>query len=428
MKTKTEIINPNENIEIPSWIKLDYFEDILAKDEPEAKDVKNFIPIAAVPPGENFTSIMLRIHMDLIMKDDSIKHKTYILKTMIDDDKGGDIVNKLSLFPKEMAMYQKYLPAFEELYKTVGWHIKLSPKCLFSEKKNGRYNFVFEDLKENNYVNIDRLKGCDMKHMKSILRRLAELHAVSAVYEERNGEYPNDFQIGFVDLEAGADYQKSMFKTRKESYKKAMQLWGLKDVEKYLKEFPSCEQYWKCCLKTLDQKTNKFNVLNHGDFWSSNIMFNYLPNGDLNELIFLDYQFCKWGSPVEDLLLFITISAAKDIRIKEFDNFIYLYHERLVECLKVLGFRKPLPKLRDLLKDIFDENNSFHAFFACINHLPILMLPNDKDSSIHNFCRPDDFGEQFRMKALTNPSYVEAMKDLYPFFFRRGLFNFSDYD
>ncbi|XP_065354505.1 uncharacterized protein LOC135948977 [Calliphora vicina] len=428
MQPKIEILNPNENIAIPSWINADYFKDILAKDEPDSIGVNNFVPIAAVPPGENFTSVMLRIHMDLIMMDESIKHKTYILKTMIDDDKGGELFNNLALFPKEMEMYQKYLPAFEGLYKAVGWNIQLAPKCLFAEKNDGRFNFVYEDLKENNYENIDRLKGCDMVHMKRILHRLAELHAVSAVYEEINGEYPSDFQIGFVDLDAGADYQKSMFETRKEPYKKAMQQWGLDEVDKYLKEFPSSEQYWKCCLGSLNQKTNNFNVLNHGDFWSSNIMFNYLPTGDLKELIFLDYQFCKWGSPAEDLLLFITISAAKDIRIKEFDYFISMYHERLVECLKVLGFKKPLPKLRDLHKDMFDQANTFTAFFACFNHLAILMLPNDKDSSIHNFCRPDEFGEQFRMKALTNPCYVEAMKELYPFYFRRGLFNFSDFE
>lgn len=158
---------------------------------------------------------------------------------MLDDDKGGDVINKWPLFPKEMLMYQKYLPAFEELYKSIGWHIQLAPKCLFIEKNEGHINFVFEDLKEKNYTNIDRLEGCDMDHMKKILQRLAELHAASAVYEEQHGEYPKDFQTGFVDLEAGAEYQKSMFKTKMAAHKKAMQLWGLEDIEKCLKEFVS---------------------------------------------------------------------------------------------------------------------------------------------------------------------------------------------
>ncbi|XP_065354508.1 uncharacterized protein LOC135948980 [Calliphora vicina] len=428
MQPKMEILNPNENIVIPAWINAEYFQNVLAKDEPESVGVKNFTPIAAIPPGENFTSVMLRVHMDLEMKDGTYKHKTYVLKTMLDDDKGGAVINKLALFPKEMEMYHKYLPAFEELYTAVGWNIKLCPKCLFTEKKDGRINFIFEDLSEKNYKNLDRLEGCDMVHMKSILRRLAEFHAASAVYEERNGDYSKDFQIGFVDPEFGAEFQKNVFNTKVGAYKKAMRQWGLEGVDKYLEKFPNFDQYWKCCLATLKQKTNNFNVLTHGDFWSSNIMFSYLANGELNELMFLDFQICKWGSPAEDLLFFITISAAKNIRIQKFDHFISIYHERLVECLKVLGFKKQLPKLRDLHKDMFDQKNSFYAFFACFNHLAAVMLPSDKDASIHTFSRPDEIGEQFRMKAFTNPRYVEAMKDLFPFFYRRGLFNFADYD
>ncbi|KAM7360749.1 uncharacterized protein ACRADG_007461 [Cochliomyia hominivorax] len=423
-----EIINPNKDIHIPAWVTKDYFKDIFSKDEPEAIEVQNFIPVAAVPPGDNFTSIMLRIYMDLKMKDGSLKHKTYILKTTLDNDKGGDLFESLTLFPKERKMYQKYLPAFEELYKSVGLHIQLAPKCLLCEKKDGRINFIFEDLKVKNFKNIDRLEGCDMDHMKKSLRRLAELHAASAVYKERYGDYPDEFQRGFVDLEAGAVYQKKLFQTRTQSYQDAMKQWGLEEVDKYLKEFHSADQYWECCKSILQQKSNNFNVLNHGDFWSSNIMYNYSPKGELNELIFLDYQFCKWGSPVEDLLLFITNSAAKDIRVKEFDNFIYFYHQRLVECLKLLGFKKPLPKLRDLHKDIYDQKNSFYAFFACFNHLPVLLLPNDNDTSIQKFCQPDEIGEQFRLKAFTNPRYVDAIRQLYPFYFNKGLFNFSDYD
>ncbi|KAM7362722.1 uncharacterized protein ACRADG_013291 [Cochliomyia hominivorax] len=428
MKSKIEIISPNKDLIIPSWINEEYFKDILAKDEPEAINVENFTPIAAIPPGENFTSVMLRIHMDLTMKDGSTKHKTYILKTMLDNDKGGEVINNLPLFPKEREMYGKYLPAFEELYKSIDWNIKLAPKCWFTEQKDERINFVFEDLNEMNYVNVNRLEGCDMEHMKRTLRKLAEFHAASTVYKERNGEYPKEFQTGFVDPEVGADYQKNMFKTKMNDYKKAMQQWGLEEVEKYLKEFPSCEQYWNCCLNTLQQKSNYFNVLNHGDFWTSNVMFKYTPKGDVNDLIFLDYQFCKWGSPAEDLLFFITISAAHDIRIKEFDYFIYIYHERLVECLKRLGFTKPLPKLRDIHKDLFDQRNTFYAFFACFSHLNQVLLPSDKNCSIQTFCRTDEIGENFRMKAFTNPRYIEAMKQLFPFFYRKGLFHFSDYD
>lgn len=62
------IVNPNEDLDIPSWISVDYLKDIVAKDEPELVKIRNFTPTAAIPPGENFTSVMLHLHFDLEMK------------------------------------------------------------------------------------------------------------------------------------------------------------------------------------------------------------------------------------------------------------------------------------------------------------------------------------------------------------------------
>lgn len=426
--TAANIENPNENLQIPSWITKEYFEGIVAKDEPEARCIKHVIPLAAIPPGENFTSIMLRIHMDLEMKDGSIKHKSYIMKTMFDDDKGDAVVSKLSLFPKEMLMYRDYLSSFENIYKNIGWPVKLAPKCLLIEQKNGRINFVFEDLKERNFKNPKRLQGCDMQLMLASLRKLAEFHAVSAVYAERNGPFPADFQYGFFSKDLDIETMRNAYEMKINEYKWSMKQWQLDNVEEFIEKFPTFEQYWKCGLSTLQQKHNKFNVLTHGDFWTSNIMFVEGSTGTINDLIIVDYQICKWGSPAEDLLFFLTISPEKHIRIKEFDNFVAVYHRRLLECLKALNYQKPWPKLRDLQKDILDQRHSFYAFFAVFNHMPAILMPTDKDSNIHNFSRSDEFGKNLRLKMYSNPYYVEAAKDLFQFFHRRGIFNFEDYD
>lgn len=95
-------------------------------------------------------------------------------------------------------------------------------------------------------------------------------------------------------------------------------------------------------------------------------MFSYLANGELDELLLVDYQICKWGSPAEDLLFFLTISPATDIRIKEFDNFVAIYHKRLIECLTILGYKKALPTLRELHMDMFNMKNSFYGMFMIV--------------------------------------------------------------
>ncbi|EDW15818.1 uncharacterized protein Dmoj_GI22570 [Drosophila mojavensis] len=426
MSQSNGIVNPNKHLSIPEWITENYFKTVLEKDEPDHVKVLKFTPVAAIPPGENFTSIMLRIYIDLEMNDGSTKTKTYVFKTMLPNEQGGSDIDALGLFPKELTMYKTYLPAFEALYKAAGEDIQIAPKCLHTDQREGLIHFIFEDLSTRKFQNVDRLNGLDMAHMTRALRKLAEFHAASAVYEEQNGPFPSDFWEGFVSLKT-EKFARDGYKLRGEPFKKSMETWGMKDAEKYIKNFPSLDDYWAMSLSTLDVNPLDFNTLTHGDFWSSNFMCNYLPDGTLDQLILVDFQICKWGNPAIDLLFFITLSAAKDIRIKEFDNFIYIYWERLVECLKLLKYQKPLPKLRELHTSLYKKQNSFYAFFAVFSHLPIIMFPSDKDSNLHNMMSDTEEGEKSRLRLTSNPTYADVMKDLYPFFYHRGLFNFDDY-
>ncbi|XP_002073846.3 uncharacterized protein LOC6650996, partial [Drosophila willistoni] len=427
-----EIINPNEHLIIPDWINVKYFEKVLKQDQPDYVEVLKFTPVAATPPGENFTSTMLRIYVDLKLKDGTTKTKTYIFKTMLPSDRGGKDIEEFGLFDKELLMYQRFLPAFEDLYKKAGWNdIQLAPKCLLTEEREGNIHFIFEDLRVKNFKNVDRTKGLDMEHMTRSLHKLAEYHAASAVYADQNGPYPKEFDSGFiVPTEKAKDFQLQLFKHKEAAYKNGIQNWGLppSDAEIYVKNFPSIEQYWAQAKSTLEVNPNDFNVLIHGDFWSSNLMCNYHKDGSIDQVILVDFQIGKWGSPVQDLLFFIIISAANDIRLKEFDNFVRIYWERLVECLKVLQFKKPIPKLRELQADMYKKNNSFYAFFAVLNHLPIILFPSDKDSNLHSLSAETEEAENLRMRLLSNPSYGKVMKDIYPFLYNRGLLNFSDYD
>lgn len=112
-------------------------------------------------------------------------------------------------------------------------------------------------------------------------------------------------------------------------------------------------------MATLDYKNDEFYVLSHGDFWSSNLMASYLPDGGLKNLILIDFQLSKWSHPAEDLLFFLILSPKHELRLKEFDNFVRIYWERLIECLKVLKYKKRLPALRDIQRSLYHKNNSF---------------------------------------------------------------------
>jgi len=104
------------------------------------------------------------------------------------------------------------------------------------------------------------------------------------------------------------------------------------------------QSYARC----FNNNPHEFKVLNHGDLWSSNIMLSYTQSGDINQIRFVDFQLCKWGSPAQDLWELIICSARHSIRIQNFDCFIRIYHTHLVRCLKILKYSERVPMLREL--------------------------------------------------------------------------------
>ncbi|XP_052846713.1 uncharacterized protein LOC128258830 isoform X2 [Drosophila gunungcola] len=425
MSRSEKIDNPNESLFIPKWLNESKFECLLAKTEPDYTKILQFTTVAAVPPGGNFTSIMIRVYLGLEMNNGTSKGKTYVVKTTLDIEKGGRAVNKMRYFQKEQQMYSTYLPEFEKIYCEAGRPLKLVPKCLEIGEMEGNLYFIFEDLSAQNYECADRNKGVNMEHMRPSLRKLAELHAASVIYKDRNGPYPIDFEHGFAKID-NIEHSVKSFETKSPEYKAAMQTWGMDEC--YLRNYPTPEQYRKICLESLEVDSKDFNVLTHGDFSASNILYKYDEKGNVSEALLLDFQLGKWGSPAQDLLMMIIISAEKDLRYKEFDNFVRIYWEYLIDCLTLLKYEKPFPQLREMQSAIYKKNNTLYAVFAVMNHLPGHLLPSSQESNLHNLQSKEEIGRKYRVRSYTNPTFVEIIRELYPFCCNRGLFNFEDFE
>ncbi|KAH8359880.1 hypothetical protein KR093_009304 [Drosophila rubida] len=404
--------NPNEHLAIPKWINEDYFRPIIEKDVKDFAAIKNLTPIAATPPGENYTSIMVRVVIDIELKDGTEQQISYILKTMLAMDKGGGIVATMNLFPKEKQMYQVHIPNFTRLYKEAGVDIELAPKCVHIDETPEGITLVMEDLKQQQFANIDRLKGFDMEHMTRVLRKIAELHAASAVCHEQNGPYDEIYTKSMYN-ESNRSLFETMGKMREKQYIQAMREWQLPDVEQYIAEMPSPTEFFDIGLELNNVDESEFNVLNHGDLWCNNIMF----SGE--RIIFVDLQVGRWGSPAQDLWYLITTSASLDIKVKEFDHFIQIYHTRLAECLTLLKYSKPIPTLRELHVMMIKYGDWGPITAAGV--LVAVIMPSDKDSNIDMMMAPGPEGDAFRYKTFVNPYYVKAMLQLKPFFKNKGL-------
>lgn len=284
----------NEILFIPKWINEEYFQPIIEKEVDDFVRIKQFISTAATQLGDNYTSVMVRVtitievkgesdyfliksihiilHLLLSYIDGGERELSYIVKTTLDLDKGGDFLAGLSLFPKEKQMYQTHIPNFTKLSKEAGVNIKLAPQCFYIDDTPERITLVLEDLKPAKFRNVDRIKGLDMKHMRRVLHKLAELHAASAVCFEQNGPYDEIYHKS-VYIESNRKVFEGVTQMRQSSYIKAMREWGLPDVEQYIETIPSPSKFFDTGIAMTKVDESEFNCLNHGDLWCNNIMF-----------------------------------------------------------------------------------------------------------------------------------------------------------
>lgn len=118
----------------PPWLNGDYFrEHILAKKSSGNGDLKvNSFDIGpANQKGENYASVMFRAKMKVEQSDADGKtpsERSFIVKINPDTGKSKEMMELFNVFPKEMEMYDKIIPAFEEMYRSVGESIQFGPK------------------------------------------------------------------------------------------------------------------------------------------------------------------------------------------------------------------------------------------------------------------------------------------------------------
>lgn len=253
----------------------------------------------------------------------------------------SQILSVFRIFPKEEEMYQRIIPAFEQLYKDIGEPIQFAPKLNELDRSIGIDLILMEDLQAKNFRNGNRIKGLDMIHSQAVLKKLAEFHAASACYVEKYEQFSEDFTVG-------------VFSTKNIDLLKQFNASG--SFLARLKQWPNCQSFYEKLRDSDDylvkrllenQKVEKaeFNVLNHGDCWCNNIMFQYDAFGNIKNTLFVDFALCKYGSPANDLYYFILSSCAQDIKLSQFDYMIRYYYDHLVKNLKLLQYSRPLPKL-----------------------------------------------------------------------------------
>ncbi|GLV39863.1 uncharacterized protein CBL_08073 [Carabus blaptoides fortunei] len=367
----------------------------------------------AVPVGENFTSDLYRttIHYmsDEINEQESI---SVIVKCAGDSGVKEAMAKGWSLFEKECEMFSKTVPKLQNILGDV----KLSAEYILTET-DPKGLLILQDLATLGYKMADKTNGLDMDHCSLVLKKLAQMHASSAVLYEKEPHsmvnYNKGLLTGQADNKIAQEYIVNGFK----SLVTATSTWP--GYEKYGQKIAAMmDNVLKKSTEIGQRRPDEFNVLNHGDAWSNNFLFKYDVNGKLEDVIFVDFQFSIFTSPAVDLHYFLCISSPPDMSKEQLKKLLRHYHKQLAENLEKLNYpNEKIPSYKDIYDDF--KAREFYAVVTSVTSLPLTKAPNKKDSNYEEFSKSD--GSDFRNFCFNCDPYKKVMEIYLPLYDKLGL-------
>ncbi|EDW51213.1 uncharacterized protein LOC6619717 [Drosophila sechellia] len=400
---------------IPDWVTAELFEDVLESSVDGYSKVRNFKAEMGSAAGDNYATIMLRVNIEVELQDGTTKEVSYMVKLPHQMEIYKEMMKHTNIFEIERTMYNSVVPEMESLYKAAGVEVTFGAKSY--ELKNAQTEYIaLEDLCIKGFKNANRLEGLDQAHTERVLRKLAQWHAATAVRVATKGQYPEIVLRGFFK-EENRPMMNNMMNGMGQVFVKCCSTY--EGNEAYIEQVKALksvmiDELFKMCVVD----PTEFNALNHGDSWTNNIMFQYDESGKIKEVYMVDFQVSKYGTVAQDLLYFLISSTKLEDKLSKFDYYIKVYHDNLVEHLKILKYSKPMPSLRDIHKSLYKYGT--FAYSVATGVMAAVLVDPTENANFENFVGDTAEGLDFQMKMYNNPRYRKHMQAILPWLLNRG--------
>ncbi|KAF5288417.1 hypothetical protein FQR65_LT02069 [Abscondita terminalis] len=343
----------------------DFYENII--NNIIRKHIKGPINIFSVdkeyvlPPGENYVSELLRVVIKFSENNsDKVQSMSLITKSPLDSDLERD--EKINFFGCEIAVYSEILP----LLKTLEHTEKIAPNSYYASKTPKKL-IILEDLSLLHYKMCNRLEGLDLEHCLLSVEKLAYFHAASLLLYEQNPKIMDKY------LRKGLYKEESFKKWDSIAFKEVLSACQRNSSLQKFTNLISQELLEKC--STIRDVDPKLNVLNHGDFWCNNLMFQYDENDRLNDVMF---------------------------------------------NTQIFKVKTKIPTCEEFDKEFCDK--AYIGFGITVTFMHLVKAGKREDASITNFLENEGEGS-FRHHCFNNSNYLSHLESSLSFYDSLGLFD-----
>ncbi|XP_054081386.1 uncharacterized protein LOC105208420 isoform X2 [Zeugodacus cucurbitae] len=327
----------------PIWLTKDYLEHCLREHYKDEKlKILRWDVRPALGKGENYGGVLTRILAEYQTYLGTIVPGHYVVKTSFETDEfSRKLMEPYDIFNREMSIYQNVLPRLNALLRGIGDQEKIFADTIAVDRE--RSALIFEDLNVREFVMPNRLVGLNMTLAKIVLRKIAKMHASSAVLNEREGGCLETFDRGFFNRHTD-NYMPGFEGLLTACSRRVAQWEGYQYYANKLMTLKS--KYAELGKQVFDPIPSHVNVLTHGDLWTNNVMVKYdKTTGEPLDVTIIDFQYAAWGSPALDLYYFLNTSLEEDIHLNRQDELIHCYYETFSDTLRKLQYQAQIPSL-----------------------------------------------------------------------------------
>ncbi|XP_058801085.1 uncharacterized protein LOC131669904 [Phymastichus coffea] len=395
-------------------VDIPFTEKILRESERDAnlKVLSVFIK-PATNKGDNYTSDMFRATVEYTRQEDKKtinQTKSLIVKVEpLTEGVHQDLISKSSLFSTEILMMTDTLARMNELLGPDS--PPLNGRGLYTQSKNPPL-LVIEDLAPLGFRMADRQAGLDMDHCLLAIRNLARFHASSIALMERDPSQRTKYSRGIFHESQPAEMQ-IFFEQGTQQLGKEIANWPELDPEISKKILKLASTIYKKGCEVTAFRENEFNVLNHGDFWVNNMLFQYNESNKPIGHIFVDFQVCLYSSPGVDLNYFFNTSLTDDTLVLHEETLIIEYTRVLASAMAQVNCAIKPPSLEEVKAMIRDR--ALYGMIAAINILPLMLVNKEEVNDLNEILSK---GENLAYKGKL---YRKAMVRRLPKFHQMGL-------
>lgn len=386
----------------PLWLDKEYVIKILQKFcDTQVVEIKNFTKNPATVKGENYFSALYLLNIEYFMDSDTenVQQVSLILKTRLESDLISQIEEDFDVFAREAEYYTLISEEAQILLDEIKDKTIFGPKAVYVDDRI----IVMENLKLKGFNIKEVKKGLNLNQCHLVLQKLAKFHAVSMVLYKKNpdmfryhlpgniSEHPSPIHAMYAQaIKSTIDYCKTQ-----------------EDLQEYV---PKLESFSTTIIAKMinvfsRNLSDRYHVLNHGDMWVNNLMFQEPID---EEILFIDFQEGFFGSPGIDWNYLVFSSWQPDVFKTHLDDLILVYHESLCDILHKLNYQQRIPTVDDVKKEII--NKGFHGLATATCLLPILINEHPELADPENFVLETDEAVQNRRTIFNNPKFGERLK------------------